>query len=244
LRNYGIHIANCRMESTGAVHHVQLSEDTVELLRAAGKDRWFTKREETVEVKGKGTMQTYWLKVPHEPRHIDHTPSQNVICTSEGSQELSCEESEQENTGGDDDFAQLNTRLSRKRMKEKSGSEHDSKGSEKMSRLIKWNVDVLARLLTQVVAHRDASGAEVLSQEEIVELESSICKHSIGKRTIDEVQEIIPLPGRDISVDKATLGGITLDPIVLDQLHTYVTNIAKLYNDNPFHNFEHASHGK
>lgn len=49
-----------RMESTGAPNKIQLSTDTALLLQAAGK-KWAKKREDAVEAKGKGRMETYWL---------------------------------------------------------------------------------------------------------------------------------------------------------------------------------------
>jgi hypothetical protein len=33
-----------------------------------------------------------------------------------------------------------------------------------------------------------------------------------------------------------------LKPEVVEQLHDFISNVAALYTDNPFHNFEHASH--
>jgi hypothetical protein len=33
-----------------------------------------------------------------------------------------------------------------------------------------------------------------------------------------------------------------LDPVVFRQLEDYITTISTIYHDNPFHNFEHASH--
>jgi hypothetical protein len=65
-----------------------------------------------------------------------------------------------------------------------------------------------------------------------------------SKKVIEEVQEIINLP----NFDERTLKGkkdpysIELPEAVFDQLKSYVTNIAATYRDNPFHNFEHASH--
>jgi hypothetical protein len=35
---------------------------------------------------------------------------------------------------------------------------------------------------------------------------------------------------------------VELSPTVADQLHDYVQEIASMYRDNPFHNYEHASH--
>lgn len=50
-----------RMESTSVRGRIQLSADTAMQIIEAGKDHWIEPREETVDVKGKGKMQTYWL---------------------------------------------------------------------------------------------------------------------------------------------------------------------------------------
>jgi class 3 adenylate cyclase len=53
-----------RMESKGVPNKIHVSEATAEALRAAGKGAWLTKRDEQIEAKGKGLMQTYFA----EPR--------------------------------------------------------------------------------------------------------------------------------------------------------------------------------
>jgi class 3 adenylate cyclase len=52
-----------RMESTGLKHKIQLSTATADLITASEdcKDIWVVPRDELVDVKGKGTMKTYWL---------------------------------------------------------------------------------------------------------------------------------------------------------------------------------------
>mmetsp|Transcript_15565 Transcript_15565/g.24400 ORF Transcript_15565/g.24400 Transcript_15565/m.24400 type:complete len:299 (+) Transcript_15565:1054-1950(+) len=50
-----------RMESTGVGGRIQVSEETAELIRQDGKGRWLRKREDVVEAKGKGRLQTYWV---------------------------------------------------------------------------------------------------------------------------------------------------------------------------------------
>lgn len=50
-----------RMESTGIRGKIQLSQSTADLLMAAGKSSWISRREDEVTAKGKGTMLTYWL---------------------------------------------------------------------------------------------------------------------------------------------------------------------------------------
>lgn len=47
--------------STGLVNKIQTSYATAQLLMEAGKGHWCRVREESVEVKGKGVLQTYWI---------------------------------------------------------------------------------------------------------------------------------------------------------------------------------------
>ena len=51
-----------RMESTGKVNKIQVSQKTANLLKAARKSHWLHAREEMVEAKGKGFMVTYWVE--------------------------------------------------------------------------------------------------------------------------------------------------------------------------------------
>jgi class 3 adenylate cyclase len=43
-----------RMEQSGIKNKIQLSQETADLLTAAGKGRWFIPRQNTVTPKGKG----------------------------------------------------------------------------------------------------------------------------------------------------------------------------------------------
>mmetsp|Transcript_22665 Transcript_22665/g.50613 ORF Transcript_22665/g.50613 Transcript_22665/m.50613 type:complete len:1177 (+) Transcript_22665:27-3557(+) len=51
-----------RMESTGKVNKIQVSQVTADLLKDARKSQWLQPREEAVEAKGKGLMITYWVE--------------------------------------------------------------------------------------------------------------------------------------------------------------------------------------
>jgi hypothetical protein len=66
-------------------------------------------------------------------------------------------------------------------------------------------------------------------------------KHRDGSMVLDEVKEVIPL-----STESKTYSqnpeDIELSVAVLSQLRDYVARIAAMYQDNPFHSFEHASH--
>jgi class 3 adenylate cyclase len=51
-----------RMESNGLPRRIHCTEATADLLVQAGKYHWVTKRDTMIEVKGKGLLQTYWVK--------------------------------------------------------------------------------------------------------------------------------------------------------------------------------------
>ena len=102
----------------------------------------------------------------------------------------------------------------------------------KINRLIDWNVDVLQRLLKKVVAMRDATHQP----------NSQLIIEQNAKNTVlDEVKEIIELPGKAAKY-KQDPEAVTISPEVIAQLRDYVRIIASMYRNNPFHNFEHASH--
>lgn len=73
-----------------------------------------------------------------------------------------------------------------------------------------------------------------------------------GTVSLDEIKEVIPISK---FLDSASLNGGTvaipiegdnndfgLTPDVISDLRDYVSVIAKMYHNNPFHNFEHACH--
>jgi hypothetical protein len=121
--------------------------------------------------------------------------------------------------------------------------------SEKTYRLVKWTSDLLARSLERIVARRMGIGAPITSVAllELRRLEvRSRSSSDIGRLVSDEVVEVINLPNQ--FEDKAPLPKISahkskLSSEVERQLHQYICTVAAMYHDdNPFHNFEHASH--
>ena len=60
---------------------------------------------------------------------------------------------------------------------------------------------------------------------------------------LEEVKEIISLPNfEEQNMLAADWEDIDLGPAVEEQMHAYVGALATMYRQNPFHNFEHASH--
>ena len=106
--------------------------------------------------------------------------------------------------------------------------------NDRTMRLISWNIEVLQRLLKQIVERR----YRMQSRPSKGKMESdrlsscSIFEQDPGKMVIDEVKEIITLPGFDPTANNATVN-IEVDQYAIDQLGEYVTEIASLYRDNP-----------
>lgn len=112
----------------------------------------------------------------------------------------------------------------------------------KTARLIEWNVDVLLKLLRHIKAARMVRGKE----EEKDLQEPNDVYESSGQKILEEVQEIIELPRFSKRETKVMADPeiVELPSAVAEQLRDYVSVISSLYRqDNPFHNFEHASHG-
>jgi 3'5'-cyclic nucleotide phosphodiesterase len=63
------------------------------------------------------------------------------------------------------------------------------------------------------------------------------------KTPMDEVVEVLLLPEYKNCTRKANIPNPSkIDTIVKVQLHQYISAVASMYHNNPFHNFEHACH--
>ncbi|GKY91563.1 hypothetical protein MPSEU_000128200 [Mayamaea pseudoterrestris] len=199
-----------RIETNGEKGRVHLSQATADALLAAGKDKWFIAREEKVYAKGKGELQTYWLKVGKKHHDKSKRKSRSRLLSTSNIDTVKEEED------GDEDLGS-----------ESIWSEHLT------SRLIDWNVDNLLRLLKEVIASKRLRG---VNQETI-----SVDSKDDSRIPLDDLKECLefdPLPRR---VTPSELALVQLDQRVVSQLHDFCTNIAIMYKDNAFNNFERAS---
>jgi hypothetical protein len=112
----------------------------------------------------------------------------------------------------------------------------DAEIPKHLQRLVGWNVEVLQRLLTQILAKRAAAGKS--SNNEIPALQQEE-----GKNVVDEITEAITFPEFN-----ATTSGGKLDPssvevsvVVADQLFQYVNSVSCKFRNNPFHCLDHGS---
>ena len=101
-------------------------------------------------------------------------------------------------------------------------------------RWIEFNVGVFEKLLKQIVT----SGATTTTFETVGPMKLS----ERGNMPLEEVKEIIEMVDFDRSTVKKPFEeeNIELPEIVVAELREYITAIASMYNDNPFHGFAHA----
>ena len=106
----------------------------------------------------------------------------------------------------------------------------------KLKRLISWNSDVLSRHLKQIEAQRKLNFETLADPPEENENEQAT------GGVLLEVSDVIEFSTMDNKSKVGQFEGAQLEEEVTKQLNGFVANIAALYHDNPFHNFEHASH--
>jgi hypothetical protein len=189
----------------------------VEALNQQGKSHWVVAREDKINVKGKGNLQTYFLNFKE-----NHATS-----ADDGRFGSLMEMSDGNNVKGQGVHSARPVE-----------PKDITKSSAKIERLINWNVDLLSGILKEIVASRKSMKTVPDSDAVLSALES---KGESQENVISEVKEIIQLPGyrKCRQVDPES---IQLQSKAVEQLRKFIECVAALYHDNPFHNFEHASH--
>lgn len=223
-----------RIETTGQRDRIHLSEQTAKFLKAAGHDEWIVPREDAVQAKGKGLIKTFWLTIDDDGSRLD---------ASEGAYA----EDDDLTSVGDDGFALEDAAGdgASHTSENKDKSHHKSvltgmmsvTTARKVERLVSWNTELLLQLLKAIVAKRNVvSGRKTLSAAL-----SAMAKKisSPDEMVVDEVVEIIELPDFDDRLSsKMDINSVQLSSEVMSQTRRFVSLIASMYRDNPFHNFE------
>ncbi|CAB9496134.1 Receptor-type guanylate cyclase gcy [Seminavis robusta] len=71
-----------RMESTGVCNRIQASSETAELLIQGGRQNWLIPRDDLVEAKGKGKLQTYFIRINEASKASDVSDDGDVLSSS------------------------------------------------------------------------------------------------------------------------------------------------------------------
>jgi Adenylate and Guanylate cyclase catalytic domain len=201
-----------RMESTGVPDRIQLSQETADLILAAGKTGWIVAREDRVHAKGKGMLQTYFLDLEEK------------CDTSQGPSHDSTEEETTNNlTSFEDteDFIEL--------AQQAEAAKATPLGTSKNLRLVEWNSDILLRHLRQIVGQR----AKLKLATRTPVNEDTFLQRKFGETVMDEVKEIIDLPGCASVTVIDDAHDVYMDPEVVAQLREYMKEIGGMYQDNP-----------
>ena len=204
-----------RIESSGRRNRVHISSDTAELLKEAGREGWLKKRQDVVkDNKGKGQLTTYWLINPNE----------------------NFEEDEENSETEDDRITEIG-----QKMRNLSNDELFESLPPKIQRLVGWNVEILKKILQQIIAKRNAMPDSKNYEGILTRKEAEMRKRTT---CLDEVTEIIHLPKYNARAHRVgeNPSKIEIPKKVMEQLKRYVAGVAALHRENPFHNFEHASH--
>jgi class 3 adenylate cyclase len=230
--------------STSKPKKIQISQSTADLVKEGGKEYWIGEREEKVQVKGKGDMQTYWViprtgattimgpSVPGMISRSSLTPS--VISRSS----ITPSKMESDNSANLIPSGGLMWGDAKELIRTNVGKE--SKVT-KQERLVNWQVETLSRSLKEVVEFR----AAMKKSKGIGEADRLIKPITTESSVIEEVVESIIIPQIEPNVlarAKKEPVSVDLSSEVLNQLRDYVSIISSLYRTNPFHNFEHANH--
>ncbi len=224
------------IHSTGLSNRIHISQTTANLLIENGCNQWVTKRQTKPYTSEKGELDTYWLT-----RGITYL-------------------------GGIEETASSIDYPDFKSMASGASEDFDLYG-DSQRRWIEWNVKVLSRVLKEILAQRATSkvtrfsgvrtisGGSTGSSTGTNTTPCSVCgsdtcstieAHSSPlAMPLDELAEIIELPDFDkraIKRQRENSSKLQLDPALMSQLKEYVTMVASMYKENPFHNFAHASY--
>jgi hypothetical protein len=202
------------MESTSKRNQIQVSQATADLITESGKSHWMRKREKLVQAKGKGEVQTYWIKSKASSTEKSDDDTHNHSSSSSKNASSGSIISQTVDREGQESAHKIRIRKS----------------------LIDWQVALLSRLLKQIVLRRNTKNGRKAQHQ--VNLDTN----KIVPR--DEITEKIVMPAFDPEMNKNSmdLDSVELPVAVVSQLNDLVTTIALLYRDNSFHNYEHACH--
>jgi hypothetical protein len=191
---------------------IHASAETANRLKRAGKTHWVTARETEVEIKGKGLVQTYWINL-----------EKNVHRAAKATSESSGSENASIHHLDTNDYIVDST----------SPAFESHCLSPQEYRLVQWNTDVLAGILKQIVASRQAAGALPDSDMQMTQHEAATQKGELTPR--QEIVEVVNLPryNDQIAAKQKNLDNIALDDVVTKELFCYVTAIASMYKGKP-----------
>lgn len=163
---------------------------------ASGKSHWIEPRKTLVAAKGKGELQTYWLR-PLTSSNSTYTASTNGDSIEE-----------------DENPEDLDVNVHETSPKPVFSTDSAALKEESQRRQVKWCVETLIPLLKKIVAVRDGESIIDDKDGKWNQLDIETGKDLI---VLDEVKEIISLP-TEVTKYKKDPSMIELDPDVVSQV--------------------------
>ena len=168
-------------------------------------------------MKGKGLMQTCWLKMKRPPKKetTDDAEQEDEEVSQKEVLDKPDEEPDDDNSEGsgeadyDNELPEMKNQLGKKQ------------------RLIEWSVEVLSKLLQQIVASRPEKPAADLKHLE---------REIMSRETValDEFKEIVSLPkvASDELRSRRDPDSVFLPLHVVSQLRSYITQVSDMVRDD------------
>lgn len=224
-----------KIESAGRPGRIHISKNTADMLREHGKADWIESQTgDGIVAKGRGKIDTYWLKIQSSRKRESLMPSNLGLRSSIRNLgpmiDASSSHGDAEKAGPD---SKAVTRISSEASTRVSLNSTESLG-EKTDRLVQYNVEVMMGLLKKIVASRSVGGGN-LDTSIRQAMENSTRSGSIA---LDEVKELISMPqyNEEAAIKLAASNyKVDISDKVRSELCQYIRRIAALYPENPFH---------
>lgn len=199
-----------RMESYGEPNKIHVSKETADLIIKAGKGLWLHKRDNLIEMKGKGQRQTYWL-VPKGDFGEQRSYNES---------EPSCETSRNEDIHFDKDERQKLDRL--------------------IDWNVDMLTKSLKQIIAQRNAKQKARGMIAIPGGDVADGSVfTRNKGQTFLDEVKEIITL-PEYDPNATKYQQDAEAIELSDRIKEQLSDYIRCISNMYRANAFHNFEHA----
>jgi hypothetical protein len=218
------------MESTGFRGSIQISQTTADLIILSGKTQWIKPREDLVQAKGKGSMQTYWLNPAAAQKGSSVASSNGEATSPQVSDRIfrnPVKDSEKEER-----LVQWMVELLMEHMK-KIVSDHSAVNPRTtLCSFLSISLLFCLQIVKRGTERSTARGSPI------------VYNPPDGTTCLDEVKEVIKMSAFNAKAAAAmeNYNSVEVSDIVVAELVEYVSVIALSYRSNPFHNFEHACH--
>lgn len=230
------------MESTGTKGRIQVSDSTAKNLKAAGKSHWIQERLDRIVAKGKGELRTFWLEPRRRTESNESGDDQtNALSLQEGSMadkaaalrknKLNLIDTRVPSSGEAITLSNMNRRLK---------SSFRILTDERHSRLIEHNTDILLKYVVAVIESRGPTLETTGAARSMRDVNHDAETHELPP-PFESVADVILLPDFDArklpSSKMNGMEGVDKDEL-RGEIRSFVAEIAALYQDVPFHNFE------